>query len=354
MKLRGRLSTVLIILLALVLAIIGVLIAAYSTLPLLQESTQLYLAATYFALGCLACIFLYALVSSPFDRLLKKKRDASVQDPVRSAEAFATEEAKKWQQELEASVEARTLELEKTSARLMRTRERLFEAEKLAFLGQLGAGISHQMKNPLGIVKTAAFFITDASQDEEVVEQAQIIAKETDRMVESINSLLRFARQAAVSTQGPVDLAALVSETLKGASMSGRLQGIRLETSIGSAVPPIRADASQIQQVLLNLVINATQAMPEGGALTVSVQEDDGFVEMRITDTGIGIAPDRLDKIWEPFYSDRKDGTGIGLAICKGILDRHKARVNVVSEEGMGTTFAVRFPVFRGEDLLEA
>jgi len=331
------------------LAFIGVGVGTYTTLPFLRETNNIFLAATYFAMGCLVSIVVYALWVSPVERRRsqKPKEDPTSEDK-KKAEAMAMEEAKKWSQELEERVEERTHELEKTSVRLMRTREKLFEAEKLAFLGHLAAGISHQMKNPLGIIKTASFYVTDASDDAEIQEQANIIAKESDRLVETINGLLRFARQAAASVVGDVDLCAVVEDTLQAVQLGGRFKDIDVVTEMEDDLPLLRGDTAQIQQVVINFLTNAAQAMPEGGTLTVKLSSEGDQVKLVVSDTGVGIPPDKVERIWDPFVSDKPDGTGIGLAICKGILERHGAQTNVVSQEGMGTTFTVLFPLPEG------
>jgi len=342
---RSFLFSGLVILLVSVLSLAGIGIGVYSTLPLLGQG-NLFLAATYFAMGCLVSIVLYGFLVSPWRKTPFPKAKNSPRDPSREqAEALAMEEAKRWSQELEERAEERTRELDKTSTRLMRTREKLFEAEKLAFLGQLAAGISHQMKNPLGIIKTAAFFVTDASQDPEVREQANIIAKEADRMVEAINGLLRFARQAAASAVGDMDLKAVVLDTLQAVKMSGRLHHIEVNTELDEEIPTLRGDSAQIQQVIMNLLINAVQAMPKAGLLTLRMSRQEANVRLDVSDTGIGIPMDKVEHIWEPFVSDKPDGTGIGLAICKGILERHDVHTNVISQEGMGTTFTLLFPI---------
>jgi two-component system NtrC family sensor kinase len=254
-----------------------------------------------------------------------------------------------WNRTLEDRVARKTRELERTQAGLI-------GAEKMASLGKLAATVAHEVNNPLfGILTYARLALKDAP-DEKQRERLKTIERESLRCGEIMRNLLTFARQTPKKRE-PNDFNALVERALKLVHHQIELQQIGLEVSLASNLPQVTCDAGQVQQVALVLMANATEAMQQGGRLFVSTEFDaDGDqVRLRVRDTGCGIPPDMMEKIFEPFYSTKEDQhrTGLGLAIAKNIIDQHGGAIEVKSQTGGGpaggTEFVVTLPLFAPE-----
>ena len=246
-----------------------------------------------------------------------------------------------------------------TVAQLKSTQAQLLQAEKLSAIGQLVAGVAHELNNPLTSVIGYAQLL-----DEEVrqavraegrdvprglTEDLRRIVDEAERAARIVRNLLAFARRQTAE-RAPQDLVELVTRVLALRAYELRLNDIDLQTTYEPGLPPIVADGGQIQQALLNLVLNAEQAMRGRPTrrLTVSVAADvaSATVELRVSDTGHGIAQANLTRIFDPFFTTRDvgDGTGLGLSICYGIIRGHGGQIEVESQVDAGTTFSVVFP----------
>ncbi len=224
--------------------------------------------------------------------------------------------------------------------------EKLYEADRLASLGKMVAAVSHEIKNPLGIVRSTAEIlgkrISRVAPGNEHL--AAIIVEETARLDSIVREFLDFARP-----QDPRMEPALLNSVVErvGRFMRPELDKklVALDLDLDPALPEIIMDSEQIYQVLLNIVINSIQAMPDGGTVTVKTRPalaDDGVV-LEIRDTGIGMPADKMEQIFIPFFTDKNRGTGLGLAIARNIIEQHNGSIEVASIEGKGSTFTIVF-----------
>jgi PAS domain S-box-containing protein len=225
--------------------------------------------------------------------------------------------------------------------------EQLIRADRLAAMGELTAGVAHEVRNPLGIIRASVQLMEDAEcSKERVSSAAQVIKQEIDRLDRVIKALLDFGRPS-VPTMRPV----AVSQVLEDVALFSRTFASRARVEIvedyASDVPSVMADPEQLKQVFVNLISNAVQAMPGGGTLTIETGHANGFVFVRFTDTGAGIPAEVLGRVFDPFVSTRDDGTGLGLTIVHRIVDDHDGHMEVSSEPGAGTTFTVWLPALQ-------
>jgi signal transduction histidine kinase/iron only hydrogenase large subunit-like protein len=239
-------------------------------------------------------------------------------------------------------------ELRRTLKELASTQEALMQSEKLASMGQLAAGIAHELNNPLGVVLMYTHILLDeAAKNAGATEDLKLIAEEADRCRKIVSGLLNFARQSKVIMQ-PTNTCELVSRCLQTTVAP---PNVRVEALCDLEEPTAALDQSQITQVITNLVSNALAAMPDGGTLTVRVTGDETHVRIAVADTGVGISQDNLGKVFEPFFTTKETGkgTGLGLAVTYGIVKMHRGDINVTSnadpaEGPTGTTFTVTLP----------
>jgi signal transduction histidine kinase len=238
-------------------------------------------------------------------------------------------------------------ELKVRDRALKQAQAALIQSEKMAAFGQLGAGIAHEVKNPLaGILGYAQLALRKVGKEDSTHQHLQIIEKETRRCKTIIENLLRFARQEPTE-HALVDLNRVVEEGTAIVDHQLTIHRVTIEKRL-SPVPVIMGDGNQLQQVLMNLLINAQQAMePDGGTVRVTTGVRDGVVELRVSDTGPGIAPDVRSKIFEPFFTTKPagKGTGLGLSVTYGIVHDHRGEIHIADEPGQGATFVVTFPV---------
>jgi PAS domain S-box-containing protein len=223
-------------------------------------------------------------------------------------------------------------------------RRRAQEAEKLASIATLTAGIAHDVGAPMTAILGYAEMMQKSLIDEKNQRRAGIIVEQVKRISELIQALLNMARPG-VRAFISVELGQILDKSLEFYREKLRSRGIEVERSF-EAVPPVAGDPDRLQQVFLNLVINAADAMPDGGALRVTLWSPDArHVEVRLADTGTGIPPDDLKQIFEPFYTtkERGRGTGLGLIVARAIISEHHGVISVESELGKGTEFTVRF-----------
>jgi PAS domain S-box-containing protein len=246
-------------------------------------------------------------------------------------------------------------ERKRVEAQIQRQRETLYQSEKLAALGTLSAGIAHEMNNPLGIITSRIeVMLLDAEEHNlptQVLEDLQVLHRATQRVARIATNLRSFARQTP-REHARVDLNAVVQETLLLMQRPLEVDGIRLTTRLDPTLAPILGDASTLQQVLLNLVTNAREAMASGGEIRIETSPaaaPTDWVQLVIDDTGPGISPEELSKVFDPFYTTKKTGTGLGLSVSYGIIQDHHGTVDVQSVPGRGTTFVLAFPAAPGE-----
>jgi len=225
--------------------------------------------------------------------------------------------------------------------------QRLLRVEKLAVLGQLAGGVGHELRNPLGAMKNAVYFLRMALEnpEPEVAESLDVLEKEIEVATSTISSLLDFARDRLPNRQ-EVSLNYLLEQALGRCEI---LPQIELETEFGEEIPSILADPEQLIQVFGNLVRNAVDAMPQGGRLRVkSSCPEAGWAAAAIEDTGEGIAPGTMERVFEPMFTTKAKGIGLGLCISRNFVEHHGGKIEVESKPGKGTRFTVRLPVEGG------
>jgi len=244
-------------------------------------------------------------------------------------------------------------ELKERERKLEETRAALIQSEKLAAFGQLGAGIAHEVKNPLaGILGYAQLALRKVPPDSPLKNYLEIVEKETKRCKAIIENLLKFARQEK-TVMDKVDVGQLVDESIKLVEHQLSLNGVKVQKHIEEGLPHIFANANQVQQILMNLSINAQHAMEKnkGGVLTVTARRGAisgvSGVEIDVADTGSGIPREIMSKIFEPFFTTKPagKGTGLGLSVTYGIIRDHKGAITVESTVDVGTTFRMVFPI---------
>ncbi len=222
---------------------------------------------------------------------------------------------------------------------------KLLQSEKLATFGQLGAGITHEIKNPLSAIRGFAQLALRGRDPAQVQESLEIIEKETQRCLEIVQNFLRFARQDK-GERVRVEVNALVQDGLKIVAHQLAISGVKLTVELGDA-PAVSVAANQIHQVMLNLLLNAAQATGRGGVIVVRTGVRDGRAEITVSDNGPGIPADVLPRIFEPFFTTKEagKGTGLGLSVSYGIVRDHGGELVAESTPGAGATFRVLLPL---------
>jgi signal transduction histidine kinase len=278
----------------------------------------------------------------------------------------AEEEVRRLNEELELIVEERTREL-------VDAQEELVRKEKLSILGQLSGSVGHELRNPLGVMSNAVYFLQMvlADADETTKEYLEMIKKEIDNSQRIITDLLDFARTKPPQVRAVTALD-LVNESLGRCAIP---DNVELRSDLPDTLPKVSVDPLQMGQVLQNLVTNAVQAMPNGGALTVAARLisecgirnaelnaetndstlriphsafDGNFIEISVADTGEGIAPENMKKLFQPLFTTKAKGIGLGLVVCRNLTEANGGRLTVESRQGEGTTFTVVLPVEGG------
>jgi two-component system, NtrC family, sensor histidine kinase HydH len=228
---------------------------------------------------------------------------------------------------------------------LFQTEEQLRRADRLSALGTLSAGMAHEIRNPLGSIKGAVEILKDEyGPDEPKYEFIQILLKETDRLNQIVQEFLGFARPKQPQYQ-LADVNEAVESVLALTAAEARTAGVTVEKKLDPSMGKYNLDAGLLKQAFLNVVLNALQAMPQGGQLTVESGLVRGAIEIKISDTGIGISESNRKKLFSPFFTTKKNGIGLGLVISYRIIENHRGTIDVASEPGKGTTFVVRIPV---------
>jgi PAS domain S-box-containing protein len=224
------------------------------------------------------------------------------------------------------------------------------QAEKLASLGTLAAGIAHEMNNPIGVISSRIeLMLLDAESRplaEDVRDDLNVLHRHAQRVSKIAQGLLSFARHAP-REQGPVDLNRVVEETLLLVDKSMMRDGLVLRRHLAANLPPVWGDSNALQQVVLNLVTNARDALDGRGEIVVETAVEGDAVRLLVRDTGRGIPPETLPRVFDPFFTTKPNGTGLGLSISYGIVRDHHGTVDVQSSPGRGTTFILAFPVAR-------
>jgi len=231
---------------------------------------------------------------------------------------------------------------------LQATQEQLIQSEKLASLGQLAAGVAHELNNPLStILLFSDVLLRESEPDDQERSDLETIVRETQRCKTIVGSLLDFARQHQVEAQ-ELDLNAFIQTIINIEQKHDRYAKVVINTKLAPDLPIIQADPGQLQAAFVNLMTNATEAMPKGGQLTISTSPVPvGKVTITIEDTGEGILPENLPRVYTPFFTTKPigKGTGLGLAITYGIIKMHRGQINIHSEVGTGTLVTIQLPI---------
>jgi len=235
------------------------------------------------------------------------------------------------------------------------TQEDLIQAEKLTSLGQMAASIAHEVNNPLAGILVYTQLLTkkiagDTIAKEVALDYLSKMSSELTRSTRLIRNLLDFARQSP-PTLRLVDINDVINRALDLAAHSAELQNIQVIKELDPSLPNLMADFDQFQQVCTNLILNAIQAIPERGRLTLRTSASDDWLKVEVEDTGYGISQENMRKLFTPFFTTKKKGKGVGLglAVAYGIIQRHQGRIEVQSKEGEGTTFTIYLPVHHEE-----
>jgi PAS domain S-box-containing protein len=228
-----------------------------------------------------------------------------------------------------------------------RVEQKLFESEKLAAIGTLAASIAHEVNNPLEAIKNSLFLLQSNKDEADYAHFLSIALKETERVSHIIRQMLGFARRSGGVEW--VNVNNLLNDTLALVEKKLNHSGIRIVREMEAGLPAVHAYPDQMRQVFLNLILNAQQAIGEKGGITIRTARHDEMsqpaVSVEISDTGCGISPEELARIFEPFFSMRKDGTGLGLWVTQNIVRQHGGRIEVRGSEGGGATFQIILPV---------
>jgi PAS domain S-box-containing protein len=220
--------------------------------------------------------------------------------------------------------------------------EKLMRQEKLAVLGKLAGGMGHELRNPLGVISNSVYYLKMKfkDSDEKALKHLDILAREVERANKLITDLLDFSRVKPPSSKEG-DVNSVMEDALANIEIP---ESISVKTLLDEIVPPIFMDLDQIQLAFQNIISNAIKAMPDGGKLEIKTGVKNKFVTIEFKDTGEGIAKENITKIFEPLFTTRAKGIGLGLAIVRGIIDRHKGSIEIKSKLGIGTTITVRLP----------
>ena len=250
----------------------------------------------------------------------------------------AEQEIRTLNAELEQRVEERTRELRAAQEKLVRH-------EKLSVLGQMASSVGHELRNPLGVINSAVYYLklVQPDADEKIKKYLDLIKQEVQTSEKIISDLLDFSRIKSVDRE-PAVVSELIGQTLLRFPLP---VNINVTLAIPSGLPQVFVDPRQMVQVFGNLTMNACQAMEEGGQLDITAVVRDEFIAIAIKDTGIGIPPENIDKLFEPLFTTKPKGIGLGLAVCRKLIESNGGRIGVVSEVGLGSTFTVFLPIHR-------
>ncbi len=230
--------------------------------------------------------------------------------------------------------------------KLRETQQQLMQSEKLAAMGRLTSHIAHELNNPIyGIMNTLELLKTEIPPKSKRSKILEMSLSETQRVAEMLRNMLSFSKPEE-EVRRPIDVNELMESIVLFIDRQMRESNIDIETRFAREIPKVKGSTNQLRQVLLNIIRNAKEAMPQGGVLCLETISEDTRVIIHIKDTGIGIPKEIRDKIFEAFFTTKQEvkGVGLGLSVCYGIIKDHGGEIGVESEEGGGTTFSVILP----------
>lgn len=256
----------------------------------------------------------------------------------------ANEKLIQWGKTLEKRVEERTKELREIQ-------DFLIQSEKLASLGKMAAGVAHEINNPLtSILINTHLMLEKVEEKHAFYENLSLIADETSRCTNIVKGLLEFSRQE-LPQKAFSDINDIINRTLNLLKNQVSFYNISIIKELGLNLPQIELDKNKIEQVFWNLMFNASEAMPDGGKLTIisKFSQNKKYIEVIFMDTGVGIPKENINKLYDPFFTTKSSGTGLGLAVSYGIIKQHLGKIEVESEQGKGSTFTVSLPLSKNK-----
>ena len=227
--------------------------------------------------------------------------------------------------------------------------KRAINSERLAFIGTLAGGLAHEIKNPLSTLNIYLQLLQEelesmtGENSKRVYMKTQVLQKEVQRLEQILNDFLRFARGQKLELKDH-DMNEILDEVADFVTPEIKQKKILILKSYDADLPQCHLDSNLIKQAILNIIINAEQAMENGGELMIRTSKDKKYIQIDITDTGPGIPKDIIDKIFQVYFSTKKTGTGLGLPTAKRIIEDHRGTISVQSEEGKGTNFSIKLP----------
>ncbi|MED6333974.1 MAG: ATP-binding protein [Planctomycetota bacterium] len=229
--------------------------------------------------------------------------------------------------------------------------------DQLAFLSRLAGGLAHEVKNPLSTMSINLALLEEewgrsrdperaepSAREKRCVKRLQTLQGEVRRLENIVDDFLRYARGGVIN-RSPCDLPGLLREVLEFSATEDEQLGILHHLELPSSLPLVMLDEGMFRQALMNLVVNGRQAMPSGGELIVRVKRQGNFAELSLTDTGVGMSEEDLERCFDIYWSTKRDGSGLGLATVRRIIEEHDGTIAVVSERGRGTSFSIVLPL---------
>jgi two-component system NtrC family sensor kinase len=330
---------------------VGVLEARYADMRKNAFSILVLIIVASMALAILLGYFLEKKIMGPVHRLIMASQEVSKGNLSPKIGPVSKDELGVLQQTFTDMIASLKERDQRTKAA---AEDRLLQSEKQASMGRLAAGVAHEINNPLtGVLTFTRILLRSKDIGEKNLSYLQKIAESTVRVKNIVKGLLDFSRQTALDRE-PTDINRLIRGVISAMENQALIKGVSIQFNSGEDLPMLTMDRNQIQSVLINLIINALDAMEQGGTITISTgislsARDTGKrgIEIAVTDNGCGIPPEDLDKLFEPFFTTKEvgKGTGLGLAVSYGIVQRHGGTIRVQSEVGRGSTFTVWLPI---------
>lgn len=327
-------------------------------LPVLSAATTVGPAATALTTttACIAYLsFLPLAYFFGFHIDVELLRDVSLRVLFLPVVAYLTYQLARENREQAMKARETAAELAETNRRLLEAEASARRAERLAALGQLTAGLAHELRNPLGTIKASSEMLRDrlgpAADSEDLPhELAGYISSEVDRANTLITRFLEFARPLKLRLAA-ADLNGLVDQAIDNLAGQSPALAAAIHKNYDPTIPPLSADAELLERVIFNLLRNAFDASPPGSTVTVRTRAAQGIAEVAVLDRGAGIAPELREQIFNPFFTTKPTGVGLGLAISSKIVDEHGGLIRVESEAGRGSTFLVQLPLSAPQSL---
>lgn len=249
-------------------------------------------------------------------------------------------------QQLEEYAKDMENKVKQRAAQLESVHKELLECEKMAAMGRMASALSHELKNVFMGIQTSAYYLKGKILKEypHLADSFSDIEKETNYANSIINNILSFTRPKKI-TPSEVDINLIVEDVFSSLSKQAMFRNIKIDKELSSELPRIKADGVQIREVILNLVINAIQAMPDGGRLTLVTKQQENFLRIEVIDTGSGVSKEVMEKLFTPFLTTKTRGLGLGLSICEEIIGGHGGSIDVETQLNKGTKFVVSLPL---------